>query len=255
MPLRPCFALPVIVCFLALPLSSIAQHGHAPEHSWDYSDAHGPAHWGELNPDFGLCQNGHHQSPIDIQNPKITDLPPIQFNYKSAPLDIIDNGHTVMINYAPGSFISVGGKRYELKQFHFHRPSEEHVNGKTYPMSAHFVHADQEGRLAVVAVLLEQGADNPVLRELWRNLPRQKDKETILKNVQIDAAGLLPAERGYYTFDGSLTTPPCSEHVTWLVLRNPVSISAEEIEQFSKLYQNDARPTQPLYDRVVLESK
>jgi carbonic anhydrase len=160
-----------------------------------------------------------------------------------------------MINYSPGSFISVGGKKYALQQFHFHRPSEARINGKGYEMELHLVHADQEGRVAVVAVLLQRGQDNPLVHELWSDLPKEKEKEEFLNSVQIDPARILPADRGYYTFPGSLTTPPCSENVTWFVLKHPVTVSTAEIEQFSKLYRDDARPTQPLYGRVVLESR
>jgi len=240
----------VLICGSLLIANSSAQ-----EHHWDYSVAHGPEHWGDLDPQYALCKNGHHQSPIDIRNPKKADLPPIQFNYRTSPLHIIDNGHTIMVNYGSGSFISVGGKKYALKQFHFHRPSEERINGKGYEMVVHLVHADDEGNLAVVAVLLQQGKDNALLHELWNDLPEEKEKEEVLNNVKIDAAGLLPTDRGYYTFPGSLTTPPCSENVTWFVLKHPVTISSAEVEQFAKLYRHDARPTQPLYDRVVLESK
>jgi carbonic anhydrase len=244
----------VIGCMLVLATASAAQK-HDPEHTWDYGVAQGPSHWGELKPEFAPCKNGHRQSPIDIRNARKADLPPIQFDYKPSPLHIIDNGHTVVINYQPGSFISVGDKKYELKQFHFHRPSEETINGKSYEMVVHLVHADPEGKLAVVAVLLEKGEDNSLVHELWNDLPKEKEKEEALDSVQIDVAGLLPADRGYYTFPGSLTTPPCSENVTWFVLKHPVAVSAAEIEQFSKLYRHDARPTQPLYGRVVLESR
>jgi len=239
---------------LVLAVALMAQE-HKVEHTWDYSKARGPRHWGELEPEFAACKSGHHQSPIDIRNPAKSDLPPIRFDYKPSPLHIIDNGHTVMINYAAGSSISVGDKKYWLKQFHFHRPSEERLNGKAYDMSVHFVHADDEGHLAVVAVLLEKGEENRLMRELWADLPKEKDRESLLDNVQIDGSEFLPADHGYYTFSGSLTTPPCSENVTWFVLKKPMTVSAAEIEQFSKLYRDDARPTQPLYDRVVLESK
>ena len=246
---------PVVLCCTLVLGAACAAQEHHPEHSWDYGESQGPNHWGELKPEFALCQNGHHQSPIDIRNPRKADLPPIQFDYKPSPLHIIDNGHTVMINYGPGSSISVGGEKYALKQFHFHRPSEEKINGEGYEMVVHLVHANQEGKLAVVAVLLQRGEDNPLVRELWKDLPKEKEKEGVLDSVQIDVAGLLPADRGYYTFPGSLTTPPCTEDVTWFVLKHPVAVSAAEIEQFSKLYRHDARPTQPLYDRVVMESK
>jgi carbonic anhydrase len=246
--------LPAILgCTLVLAASGAQER--PPEHTWDYGEAQGPSHWGDLKPEFAPCKNGHQQSPIDIRSPQKADLPPIQFDYKPSPLHIIDNGHTVMINYLPGSFISVGEKKYELKQFHFHRPSEEKINGRAYEMVVHLVHQDEEGKLAVVAVLLQRGEDNPLVHELWNDLPKEKEKEELLDSVQIDVARMLPADRGYYTFPGSLTTPPCSENVTWFVLKHPVTVSAAEIQQFSKLYRHDARPTQPLYDRVVLETR
>ena len=241
-----------VLCFV-LAVSCAAQE-HLSPHTWDYGDAHGPSHWGDLNPEFARCKNGHQQSPVDIRNPKQADLPPIHFEYERSPLHIIDNGHTVMINYGPGSFISVGDKKYALKQFHFHRPSEEKINGKSFDMAVHLVHADEDGKLVVVAVLLEEGEDNPLVRELWNDLPKEKDKQEFFDNVQINVSQILPPDRGYYTLFGSLTTPPCTEDVMWIVLKHPVTISAEEIERFTKLYPDNTRPTQRLYDRVVLES-
>ena len=243
---------PAIICaaFLLTAGSSAQEH---PEHPWDYSEAHGPSNWGDLKPEFATCKMGHRQSPIDIRNPRKSDLPPIKFDYEPSPLRIIDNGHTVMINYPAGSFISVAGQRYELKQFHFHMPSEEKINGKAYEMVVHLVHADAEGKLAVVAVLLQKGENNPLVHKLWMNLPMEKEKEESLDTVQIDVAALVPADHGYYTYPGSLTTPPCSEDVTWFVLKHPVTVSTAEIKQFSKLYEHNVRPTQPLHDRVVLE--
>jgi carbonic anhydrase len=244
----------LVVCS-TLILGGVGRAQEHSEHVWDYSKARGPTRWGDLRPEFELCKSGHRQSPIDIRNPGNADLPPIRFDYKPSPLHIIDNGHTIMINYASGSYMTVGDGSYELKQFHFHRPSEEKINGKGYDMELHLVHANQEGKLAVVAVLLQQGQDNPLVHELWDDLPKEKKKEEVREKVQINANGLLPADRGYYTFDGSLTTPPCTEDVTWFVLKQPVAVSPTEIEQFSKLYRNDARPTQPSYDRAVLETK
>src|SRR5215469_884175 len=242
----------IVFCIGVLVLSCAAQE-HRAEHSWDYSEAHGPTHWGDLTPEFAACKNGHSQSPIDIANPRKADLPPIRFDYKPSSLHIIDNGHTVMVNYAEGSSISVGDKTYALKQFHFHRPSEEKINGRAYEMAVHLVHQDQDGNLAVVAVMLQRGDDNTLVRELWHDLPKQKDKEEILNGVQINLADLLPTDRGYYTYPGGLTTPPCSENVTWFVLKHAVTVSPAEVEQFSKLYRHNVRPTQSLYDRVVLE--
>jgi carbonic anhydrase len=250
---RPFFTR-ILCCVLALIVVGAAQERHA-KHHWDYSDRFGPNHWGDLSADFTTCKTGHHQSPIDIRNPRKADLPPIHFDYKASPLHIIDNGHTIMINYVPGSFMSVGGKKYALQQFHFHRPSEEKINGRTFDMTVHLVHADEEGHLAVVAVLLQQGPDNALVHELWQELPGEKDKEERRDNIQIDVSQILPSDRRYYTFSGSLTTPPCSEHVTWFVLEHPATVSTEEIERFSGLYRNNTRPTQSLDGRMVLESK
>ena len=149
----------------------------------------------------------------------------------------------------------MGDRQFTLQQFHFHRPSEERIHGKRYEMSVHLVHADAAGSLAVVAILLEHGREQPLLRELWNDLPAEKGKEETRASVQIDVAQLLPADHGYYTFEGSLTTPPCSESVTWYVLKQPVSVSKEEVARFSKLYRDNARPVQALNDRVVKETR
>lgn len=147
----------------------LAQHS---EHAWDYGPEYGPSHWSELSPEFAQCQVGHRQSPIDIRSPQKADLPAIRFDSKPSSLRIINNGHTVMINYAAGSFIAVGDSKYELKQFHCHRPSEEKTNGETFAMSLHMVHADESGSPAVIAVVLQEGAENALIRVLWNNLPR-----------------------------------------------------------------------------------
>jgi carbonic anhydrase len=244
----------ILFCTFALAVSCSAQE-HPPEHAWDYAEALGPSRWGDLKPEFATCKNGHNQAPIDIRNPVKAALPPIHFEYKPSQLHIIDNGHTIMVNYSPGSFISVGEKKYALKQFHFHRPSEEKINGNSFEMTVHLVHADDDGKLAVVAVLLQKGEGSALVHELWNHLPKEKDKEEIFENVQIDLSQILPSDRDYYTFSGSLTTPPCSEDVVWYVLKHPTTVSAEEIERFSRLYRDNVRPTQPLYDRIVLESQ
>src|SRR5258708_30358396 len=197
---------PIICCTLVLVVANAAQEHH-PEHTWDYGESLGPSHWGDLKPEFAPCKNGHRQSPLDIRNHQKADLPPIQSDYKDSLLHIIDNGHTVMINYQPGSSISVGGKKYALKQFHFHRPSEETINGKGYEMVVHLVHADKEGNLAVVAVLLEQGKDNALGHELWAALPKEKEKEEKLDSVDINVSALPPVNRSYSTSPPSLTTP------------------------------------------------
>ena len=225
--------------------------GEAPH--WSYAGSTGPAKWGSLEEEFSACALGKAQSPIDIRDTTVkrADLPPIEFDYKTSPLNIIDNNHTIQIDYAPGSFITVNGHRYQLVQFHFHRPSEERLDGKRFPMVAHLVHKDSDGKLAVVAVLLASGPQNPLIKTLWNNLPREKEREISVEKVEISVADLLPRDKAYYTFQGSLTTPPCTEGVTWLVLKQPASISGDEVDRFSKLYPMNARPVQPLNGREI----
>jgi len=218
---------------------------------WTYGGHGGPAEWGALSSEFATCKLGKNQSPIDIRGAKAADLPPIKFDYKPSPLKVIDNGHTIQVNYDPGSWIEVGGMRYELVQFHFHKPSEEKVDGKPHAMVAHLVHKSADGKLAVVAVLLDAGGASALIDSIWKNLPKEKGKEALAQSVTIDVTDLLPKSRGYYTFQGSLTTPPCSEEVTWIVLKTPVKIAGEEIAAFGKIYPMNARPTQPVNGRPI----
>lgn len=249
------FVVLIFSTLLVSPIGSYGQEHKDPTHSWDYSQKAGPKHWAELNPEFATCKLGHQQSPIDIRETKKADLPPILFDYKPSPLRIIDNGHTVEVDYASGSSISVGGKTYQLIQFHFHHPSEEQIHGKKSELEMHLVHSDAEGHKAVVAVLINSGRSNDFLQSIFGHVPHEKAKEVELDEVTVDATKLLPGTRSYYTFPGSLTTPPCSENVTWFVLKNPVEASSSQIKIFAKVYKNDARPVQPLAGRTVLESQ
>lgn len=240
--------------------ASLAASGtlHAEGHHWTYQGSTGPAKWSTLESEFKACGLGKTQSPIDIRDAdaKKSDLSAIAFDYKPSPLRIIDNGHTLQVDYAPGSSINVQGKQYELVQFHFHKPSEEKINGKAFDMVAHLVHKDRDGNLAVVAVLLKSGRANSVIDTLWRNVPKEKNKEREVQGVQVNAADLLPANNAaYYTFTGSLTTPPCSEGVTWFVLKEPATISKDELARFAQLYPMNARPTQPLNGREIRVSQ
>jgi carbonic anhydrase len=237
------------------PSLSVAQESKPSAHEWSYEGEEGPTHWGDLEPDFAACRLGKHQSPIDIRDAKPASLPPIKFDYKSSPLKIVNNGHSIQINYAPGSYMVVGEKRYELQQFHFHHPSEEYINGKPYDMAIHLVHADNQGHSAVVTVLLKKGNTNSMIQKLWDNLPRAEGKEEAVPSVEVSAAALLPETLSYYTFEGSLTTPPCSEPVTWYVLKTPLEVSAAEAAAFARLYPHNARPLQSLNGRAILEGK
>ena len=245
------------ICSLgsAVVISQAQEHHDGAAHSWAYSGEHGPEHWGDLSPEFAACASGTTQSPINITHPTAAELPPIRFAYHASPLKIVDNGHTIQVNYAPGSTITVDGHTYELVQFHFHHPSEEQISGKSYSMVAHLVHKNNQGKLAVVAVLIEEGNPNQLISTLWDNLPAEKNKELDLDSVELQLTDLLPSNKNYYTFAGSLTTPPCTEGVTWYVLETPVSLSKAQIDKFAGIYPLNARPTQPLHNRVVQESK
>ena len=251
--LLPAITTLLVFCLLCLPYAAMAQEH--PAHEWGYSGSEGPAHWGELTSEFAVCKTGQRQAPINIVGAQSADLPAIQFEYKPSALHIINNGHTIEVNYAPGSFIKVGDKRYELKQFHFHHPSEQTINGKHFPMELHLVHADADGNVAVVAVMLEEGSTNSLLHTLWGLAPKTAGPEKTDDNLQINAADLLPATRSYFTYAGSLTTPPCTEGVNWFVLEAPETISKKQVAAFAKIYPYDERPTQPLNGRTVLESK
>jgi carbonic anhydrase len=223
---------------------------------WSYKGEGGPSDWGKLDAKYATCETGKTQSPIDIKGAKTADLPALKFDYKAVPLNIIDNGHTIQVNYAPGSTLTVGDKTYTLKQFHFHHPSEEHVNGHGYDMVAHLVHADADGHLAVLAVFLKKGGSGAALIDtVWKNIPTQKEKAVDVPGVTVDVADLLPTDQTYYTFAGSLTTPPCSEGVTWYVMKSPVSVSDAQVAAFAKIYPMNARPIQPTNGREIEESK
>jgi carbonic anhydrase len=243
-----------------LPASGVAPaHGAAPGASghdvhWAYAGATGPESWGRLKPEFQQCMLGKRQSPIDIRDGIAVQLDPIQFEYRSTAFRVIDNGHTVQVNVEPGNGIVVQGHRYELVQFHFHRPSEERINGRQYEMVAHLVHKDVDGKLAVVAVLMDQGKAHPIIQQVWNNLPLEKGMEQMALS-QLDLNMLLPDLRQYYTYMGSLTTPPCSEGVLWLVMKNPAQMSREQVNVFSKLYQMNARPVQAASGRLIKDGQ
>ena len=225
----------------------------APAH-WDYKGDGGPEAWGQMKPEFSMCSSGKRQSPIDIRSGVKVDLEPIQFDYRPSAFSVVDNGHTIQVNVGGGNAIEVQGQRFDLLQFHFHRPSEERINGRQFDMVAHLVHKSPEGRLAVVAVLLDRGgAAQPLIQTVWNNLPLEKGSEVSVRG-DLDMNHLLPADRRYFTYMGSLTTPPCSEGVLWVVLKAPVQVSAEQIAVFAKLYPMNARPVQARGGRLIKES-
>ncbi len=233
------------------PHGASAAHGGAAH--WGYDGPAGPQTWGGLKPEFALCANGQRQSPIDIRGGLSVDLEPVKFDYQSTRFGVIDNGHTVQVNVGSGNRIEVNGKRFELKQFHFHRPSEERIDGRQFEMSVHLVHQDEQGKLAVVAVLLDKGPPQPAVQKVWNNLPLERNEEAQAR-ITLDLNELLPADQRYFTYMGSLTTPPCSEGVQWVVMRQPVTMTAEQIELFARIYPMNARPVQQAAGRRIMQS-
>jgi carbonic anhydrase len=221
---------------------------------WAYEGGGAPVNWGKLRSEYATCGTGQRQSPIDIREGIKVNLETIRFEYKPTQFRIIDNGHTLQVNVGEGMAMHVMGKRYELIQFHFHRPAEERVNGKLYDMVVHLVHKNDEGQLAVIAVLLEKGSEHPLIQTLWNNMPLERDME-VSPAEPIDLVQLLPEIRSYWTYMGSLTTPPCTEGVLWMVMKQPLQVSADQIAIFSRLYRNNARPVQPSNGRLIKESR
>ncbi|MDR3220925.1 MAG: carbonic anhydrase family protein, partial [Candidatus Accumulibacter sp.] len=214
----------------------------------------GPEHWGRLGPDHAVCAIGQRQSPIDLRDAFAVDLQPIPFLYQPASFRVADTGRHLQLMVYGGS-IEMPDKNYRMTHIRFHRPSEFSIAGKFFDMEAQLVHRAEDGQLAIVSVLLEKGSENPVVQAALNNLPLEKGGETAPPGHDIDISLLLPANRGYFTFMGSLTTPPCTEDVLWMVIKEPQQVSAEQLAMFQRLYQPNARPVQPAFGRIVKESR
>ncbi len=229
----------------------------ASEHSvhWGYTGEGAPEHWGDLTPEFHMCKEGKNQTPIDIRTVDAykTTLEPIQFHYYAPSEEVANNGHSEQVNIQPGSYIVVDGIKFDLKQFHFHTPSENTIDGRYFPLEAHFVHLDKDGNIAVVALMFEYGKPNEVLEKIWSTMPENVGKKSLTLSGD-DIKKLLPKDRSYYRFNGSLTTPPCSEGVRWLVLKTPVEVSKEQVQKFAEIMEHpNNRPVQPINARVILK--
>ncbi len=202
----------------------------------------------------GLCEHGRRQSPVDIVAPVRQALPPIEFHYREAPLKLANDGHTVRVRFANGSHIVLGKERFALQQFHFHTPGGDRIAGQAFEMAAHLIHKSKAGRLLVVVILFRRGAEHPLLAELLPRIPIQVDGDHMLADARVDAARLLPAGHRYFSYEGSLTAPPCTEGVTWLVMKQPVELSAEQLTRYRSIFSDNARPVQAPNGRVVKES-
>lgn len=236
--------------------AAAAQHASPVQHAaglhWSYDGQTGPDHWGELSSDFRLCKTGRMQSPVDLGGAEIPGKFSVKATYRPGPLTVLNNGHTVQANIAEGSTLSSGISRYKLLQVHFHTPSEETIYGIHYPMVAHFVHIDYAGNYAVLGVLFEEGAHNPELDKLVKAAPPHERGPEVVSGVTFDPARLLPANLSVYRYEGSLTTPPCTEGVHWHVATRPVPASAAQIAAIHAIVGDNARPIQPLHGRLLV---
>jgi len=227
----------------------------APAHDlhWSYEGASGPHAWAKLSPEYAICGSGQRQSPIDIRDGMKVDLEPIAFEYRPSIFKVVDNGHAIQASDTGRNFVRVMGRRFRLIQLHFHRPSEEAIDGKHFEMVVHIVHMDGDGRIAVVAVLVDNGVRQPVIQTVLNNLPLEKGDEFAAATT-LDVNQILPENRRYITYMGSLTTPPCTEDVLWLVMKEPVQASADQLNLFRRIYPMNARPIQGSMGRMIKES-
>jgi carbonic anhydrase len=240
-----------LVLFVNAPLLCASEQ--APH--WSYEGEEGPEHWGEIADLYRMCSEGMNQSPIDLTVDVHAGLPELVFDYHSSNLREINTGHSIQQNVQPGSFLTITGRdaRYQLKQFHFHSPSEHKINGRSYAMELHFVHVSDDGALAVVGVVIDEGEEHPVLNQLWSWMPENAG-DTSEQAIGIEETNLLPPTREYFAYSGSLTTPPCSEGVVWVVLKTPIEASAEQIARFKeRVGPATNRPVQPHNARLILD--
>lgn len=242
---RKSFSVPFVFALLAFVLTAGAW---AAECHYSYEGATGPEHWGEAClPSSLMCVAGTRQSPIDLPAAPVGDLAKLSFHYRPTPLKAENTGHTIEVKVESESYLRIGQERYKLVQFHFHTPSEHRLHGQEFPMELHFVHSNALGELAVVGVFLREGAANSMIQEIWDAVGAEETEE-------IDPEDLLPQNRDYYRYAGSLTTPPCTEGVRWHVLSEPVDLSAAQVDEFRAIFPHNARPLQLLNGRTVLES-
>ncbi len=245
---------------LALSLSACNQtmpvHSEAAKHTphWSYAGAEGPNKWGDLDATYQACKAGQQQSPINLTAATHQQLAAPVFHYQATNLRVLNNGHTVQVNCDEGSYLELNGQRYNVVQFHYHAPSEHTVDGKSYAAELHIVHKNTEGKLAVVGILLQAGQANPAYDSFISHLPKTETPETAV-SAKIDVGALLPSNHTTYRYAGSLTTPPCTEGVTWIVMKTPVQLSTAQLAQLAAVHNHNNRPVQPLNQRTLMDDK
>lgn len=244
----PAAILLAAACTADEPAPAVAEHDSA---KWTYTGETGPEQWGTTRTEFATCQTGVLQSPINLTDASAADLPDLTINYNASPVELENKGHTLQVDYPEGGSITVDGAEYKLLQFHFHTPAEHQLQGKKFPAELHLVHQGPDDALAVIGVMIERGQENRVLAPLWNELPATPGEEREVESVRINAADLLPSNHRRYRYSGSLTTPPCTEGVKWLVLEQTIQMSAEQIQALQSIIGATNRPVQPLGNREL----
>ena len=260
MPSRLCmflilsFILPLPVLAFEKPSQPTSTQETSPKdlHAhWDYLGVEGPSHWGMLSKEYMTCESGNRQSPINITMTHHGDhQQKLVFHYQTSQLHEINNGHTIQVSHVSGCRVDLNDRKYKLRQFHFHAPSEHHIEGKTFPMEVHLVHQDETGHVLVVAVIMVTDAPHPVLSKLWKWLPEQTEQEVSIP-LELNLADILPTNTNRYTYSGSLTTPPCTEGVQWIVLKDPMHVTQQDVDRFVQIIGHNVRPIQPLGGRHI----
>jgi len=242
-----------LFCLIAavggLALTAAAQTNAA----WSYEGKTGPLNWGKLDHAYKACSDGHEQSPINIRGARLNkSLQPVEYHYMGGSITLENDGHAIIAHVHPGSYILVDGARYDLKWFDFHRPSEEAVNGKLTDLDVHLFHESSDGKMVMIAVrfALDRGEANSLLAALWPHLPAAPGSTAKITDM-IDPGGFLPEDRGYWTYMGSLTTPPCTEGVRWIVYQDPLTISLSQVRAFDRLFHINSRQLQDTHGRRI----
>ena len=237
----------------AIAFAGVTGAGHHAEHShWGYNGKAGPEHWGELDPKFRLCKEGVNQSPIDLNRFIEAKLPKLKITYAGNARNVVNNGHTIKVETMGLNEVVIDGVPFRLQQFHFHTPSENKINGKQFPMEAHFVHKSDKGDYLVIAVMFKEGEYNKALEKILNDLdPKVGNKKQL--HEMFNPGDLFPRKLDYYRFVGSFTTPPCTEGVRWIVLKNPVTASKEQLVKMHSIMGENNRPVQPLKARCILK--
>ena len=242
-----------LTALAAFALGAATMAGAQTQAQWDYLGKNGPLNWGKLNPAYRACSKGHEQSPIDIRGARLNKgLKPIEFHYIAGPVTLENDGHTVVVHVDPGSYMIANGVRYNLLEFDFHHPGEMAVRGKLSDMDIDLVHQSADGKMAVIEVRLRESLDfpNATLATLFADLPTKRGQTERIKDM-VNPGGLLPGDRGYWTFMGSLATPPCTEGVRWFVFEDSVSISRTQLRAFGDIFKIDSRPLQDTHGRRI----